>query len=337
MKTSFLLTASLLSFSLMFSSCTREVKTSGEERDYPKAQQQLVNWDKMNDFEWRNQSFPLWFNPQLIDSLNIESIQLDFLSYNIQDTLIEFGDTLPYREKRFFFKENGDIKELLNTEYNAAIKISQTKFSYSSPLNDFGYSLPIISNTISFGEDRFRNQLNRIEDLQLFRRLSFQAGDDEYLHFIDENEENKMSHYFIIDSTKWSVTYLDQKFKPEGEEVFYFGSPLRYNAAFSLTNLVEKTMFIEQERYPNEVIQSQVFYKRDFKTIRHFKYNEEGVCVGFTDSLKTITNDFLHLEIGIIDYKNKIPAQILFYNEEDIEFEFPIKKVRFSYTFSTEL
>jgi len=100
---------------------------------------------------------------------------------------------------------------------------------------------------------------------------------------------------------------------------------------------VEKTMFIEQERYPNEVIQSQVFYKRDFKTIRHFKYNEEGVCVGFTDSLKTITNDFLHLEIGIIDYKNKIPAQILFYNEEDIEFEFPIKKVRFSYTFSTEL
>lgn len=316
---------------LLLSSCQNKSKIDPEESSFPKEKKQLVNWEKMNDFEWKNQSFPLWFDAYLIDSLEIKKIQLDFLSYTVSDTLIEFSDTLPYRKKNIVFKENGEVKEIVNTEYNAAIKISETKFTYPSKKDEVGYSLPIVNNTINFGEGRLRNQLNSIEDLQQFQRLLFRERKDEFLHFIDENDENRTAHYFIIDSTKWNVSYLDLQFKPEGKDVFYYGSPMHYTSAFSLANMVEKSMKIEQERYPNDVIKSQVFYIKDFKTIRNFNYDEKGNCTGFTDSLKTIADIFLHLEIGIINYENDLPIHVSFYNEEDINFLSPIKKIRFSY------
>lgn len=324
----------LLFIFALLSSCQNEKENNWKNLDSPPSKNQLVKWEKINKFEWKNLSFPLWFDAELISLKEIKKIELDFITYNFTDTQSFYVDTLPYRKRIMIFKKNGEVEKVINTEYNAAIKISETTFTYPIDVNEIGYSLPIVSNKINFGKNKLRSQLNTMEELQQFQRLLLVENHEDYYRFIDENDIRKKSHYFIVDSSKWNVTYIDQKFRPQGIDIYYYGTPTRYTSAFSLTNMVEKSMRIDQEKYANGVIKSQSFYEKDFITHRSFDFDVEGNCTGFTDSLSTIDNVFIHLEKGVVHYQNGLPNHLLVYNEEDDSLISPIKKITFSYFFN---
>lgn len=297
----------------------------------PISENTLVNWSFMNDSGWKNLSFPLWFNSEEIDSLDISTIEMSFSSFQTTDTIIVSTDTLPYQVLQFNFAKNGNLKEMIWKEFDTGINIEENRISYTKEPDDFGYSLPNITTTSSYRKDNQIAWVDLLQDLQQYKRLELVESDSSFLKYIDRNDVHKEEHYFILNKAYWNVTYIDQNIQSTNKKLFYYGSPINYISAFSVENLVEKTKHEGKTYFENKVLKNQSFYTQDFITKRSYDYDSTGLCVGFNDSLTTNDQQFIHLTNAVINYNELKPKEIVFYNEEDDLQEHPIRHIRFKY------
>lgn len=321
----------ILLFVLILSACkTKEPEIEVEK--IPTNTSQLVNWSVMNEKGWENMSFPIWFSVGQVDSLNIEKIGLEFTSYTYTDTNLQITDTLPYQLIDIKFKENGTVNEVTIKEFSTGIEIAKNSFNYKVSPDRYGYSSPNASSDIKYGGKNILSFVNSLQELQQYQRLVLEEKDSLILKYLDKSSNSKIYHYFILDSNNWNVSFIDQNFKAQGKNIFYFGSPRHFVASFSLSNLVEKTKKEERNFYSTGTLKNQSFYNEDFITKRYYKYDSLGLCIGFLDSLITTGDEFLHLEKGVIKYNHNLPKSVGVYNEEDTLMIDPIKLVQFSYT-----
>lgn len=309
-----------------------EIKTKRIPPNYP----QLVNWSEMNEKGWENMSFPIWFSRDQIDSLAIEKIGLEFINYNLTDTTLQITDTLPYQLIAVNFKDNGTVKDVIIKEFSTGIEIAKNSFNYKTTTDKYGYASPNISSDIKYGGKNILSFVNTLQELQQFQRLVLKEKDSTLLEYLDKSSSKKNHHYFILDSTNWNVSYIDQHFNAHENNVFYFGSPKHFIASFSLKNLVEKTKKEERSFYSSGTLKDQYFHNDGFITKRHYKYDTLGLCTGFLDSLVTKSDEFLHVEKGIIRYNHNIPKSVGIYNEEDTLMIDPIRRIQFTYTHKEE-
>ncbi|PKR82046.1 hypothetical protein CW751_01535 [Brumimicrobium salinarum] len=323
----------ILLCSLIIVSCKSDVQTNVKQTPIPPLQNQLVNWSVMNDKGWNDMSFPIWFSKSLIDSLGISQIEMKHISFNFTDSLMSYTDTVPHTSFQFSFKKNGQIKKLVIAEMVDGIEIANYFFSYNKDLDSLGYSAPAISSNIKYRKKGVVALLSTFQELEQFQRKVFLEKDSSHISYIDKNSSDNIHHYYITDSDYWNVSFIDNTYAPEGKNVFYFGTPKKYTSAFTLENLVEKTTLEKRSYYSNDVLKKQIFYAGQFMTQRHFHYDTIGQCVSFYDSLKTNTNEFLHLEKGKISYHNNLPKYVAYYNEEDTLNTTPIKQIAFKYTY----
>ena len=321
----------LIALLFLFVACQNERKNKASKEVIPPFHSQLVNWSVMNKSGWKNMSFPVWFSPAFIDSLDIVRIELEFTTFNFTDSTINVSDTLPYRKVIIDFTPKGEVKKVVMKEMNAGIKIAEYIFSYKSPLDAMGYSPPAVSSNVKYREKGILSLFNTFQELQQYQRMVLLESDSSFLSYLDKSSTEETHHYFILDSAYWNVSFIDQEYTPQGKNIFYYGSPKDYISSFSLINLVEKSMKEERAFYPTRALKSQSFYANEFVTKRYFHYDPIGMCIGFNDSLLTTSDDFLHLEKGIIKYKENLPRAISFYNEEDSLMTTPIKRVQLNY------
>jgi hypothetical protein len=315
----------------LFASCQNKEKTKVVGNSIPALQPQLVNWSVFNKSGWKNMSFPVWFSADLIDSLGIEGIEMEFTTFNFTDSILSVSDTLPYRKVFIDFKTNGEVQKVVIKEMNAGVKIAEYIFSYKMALDAVGYSPPAVSSNVKYREKSMLALFNTFQELQQYQRMILVEEDSSLISYLDKSSSEEAHHYFILDSSNWNVSFIDQNYNPEGKNVFYYGAPNHYVSSFSLINLVEKSMKEERVYYPTNSLKSQSFYSHEFVTKRFFVYDSLGFCTGFKDSLVTTSNDFLHLEKGVINYGDNLPKTLSFYNEEDSLMLSPVKRVKLNY------
>ncbi|HLW29945.1 MAG TPA: hypothetical protein VKX29_03745 [Brumimicrobium sp.] len=327
------ITYNIIVLLFLFSACQNKDAEEVIVTENPPHLKQLVNWSTMNKRGWSNMSFPIWFSRDHIDSLDIERIELDFTNFNFTDSSLSVSDTLPYRKIFIDFRSNGEVKKVVIHEMSAGIKIAEFIFSYKAPLDSFGYSSPAISSNVKYRTKSMLSLFSTFQELQQYKRLVLIDSDTNFLSYLDKSSLEETHHYFILDSAYWNVSFIDKEYTPEGKNVFYYGSPSEYISSFALVNLVEKTMKEERSFYPTKILKSQSFYANEFITKRFYTYDSIGKCIGFNDSLVTTSNDFLHLEKGVIEYKNNYPKSLHYYNEEDTLMISPIKRIKLNYQF----
>jgi len=318
-------------FLLLFTACQHKEEVIIVEEKTPSYFPQLVNWSVMNKNGWQNMSFPNWFFPEMIDSLQIERIEIDFTNFKFTDTIITVSDTLPYQKVGIDFKKNGNVREVVVKEMIAGIEIAEFTFNYKADLDTFGYSPPTVSSTTKYRKKNMFSLLNTVKEFQHYQRLVLVASDSNTLDYLDKSSIEEVLHHFILDTNNWNVSFLDKRYAPEGKNIFYYGTPQDYIASFSLMNLVEKSMQEERKYYDFRTLKSQYFYTNEFVTKRNFNYDSIGFCIGMSDSLTTLSNEFLHLEKGVVTYKGNFPQSLHFYNEEDTLMEHPTKRIKFTY------
>lgn len=325
------ITYQLITLLFLFGSCQNKEEATVSQEETPPLHEQLVNWSVMNNSGWKNMSFPVWFSPQYIDSLGVNRIEIDFTNFNFTDSILNVSDTLPYRKVFIDFNTHGEVKKVVMKEMSAGIKIAEYIFSYRTPLDAMGYSPPAVSSNVKYRDKSIISLFSTFQDLQQYQRMVLIDSDSTFLSYLDKSSAKETHHYFILDSAFWNVSFIDQEYTPEGKNIFYYGTPKDYTTSFSLVNLVEKSVKEERSFYPTKTLKNQFFYANEFVTKRYFKYDSLGLCIGIDDSLMTTSDDFLHLEKGIIEYKNDLPSALSFYNEEDSLMTTPVKRVKLTY------
>ncbi|MBW7868340.1 MAG: hypothetical protein H3C31_08475 [Brumimicrobium sp.] len=298
----------------------------------PPVTEQLIDWGSFNENNLNNISFPIWFSPTLVDSLKIQDIEVSFSNFNQTDTLLSVVDTLPYQKIKFAFDKSGFIEKISISELNMGKVIATHHFLYHKKVDEDGYSIPEVNSKIEY-KNKKRNPvsyLSTLEDLQQYRRLVLENRDSTYIAYLDGNRD--IYHYFITDSSKWNVTFIDKVLQPEADDIIYFGCPKNFISSFSIQNLVERVMFLEQSYYSNDLIKSQRFYTDGFYTKKDFNYNEDGLITGFTDSLYANDNTFIHAEQADIIYNQLLPKSLSYYSEDDGSSKRLIKVLHFNYS-----
>lgn len=314
-----------------FASCKEQTDEDIVTEIPPVSKRTLVNWSTMNDLGWKNLSFPLWFSPEKIDSHGISALEMSFSSYYTFDTIVSITDTLPDKILNFNFNKNGTVEKIILKEYDTGIQIEENTVNYIHKADSFGYSLPNITTKTSYRQDKLTAWLGALQDLQQYERLELQQTDSLFLKYIDRNDINQKEHYFILDDAYWNVSFIDRNIQSKNDKIFYYGSPKTFLSSFSIANLVEKTKREDRSYYENGVLSRQSFYTQDFITKRSFNYDANGVCIGFSDSLTTSSQQFIHLTKAVITYTQSLPKEVLFYNEEDTAQEHPIRLIRFKF------
>ncbi|RFC55916.1 hypothetical protein [Brumimicrobium aurantiacum] len=315
---------------IAFYSCEEEAveveKTIPEPPNVP----QLINWSAMNSQGWKNMSFPNWFSKTLIDSNKIERVSIEFTNLNMTDSLFHITDTMPNRLIDVDFDTKGNVKKVFITEFIDGVKLTEHIFSYKNEIDSIGYSAPAVSSNVKYRKKSMISFLNTIQELQQYERLVVEENKDtSVLKFIDMSSNDKIEHYFLLDSSFWNVSYIDHHFEAKGENLFYYGAPQTYTSSFKLENLVEKTMKQSKNYYNNGALKNQSFYDNDFITKRSFFYDSVGIVKQFTDSLTSGENYFLHSENGFVSYNKNLPMEINYHPAEDSLLNSPIKKVKF--------
>lgn len=295
--------------------------------------EQLFDLRLMLEKGWKNISFPMWISPEKVDSLNIDRFTITFVNYNVSDSLINVSDTLPYKTITVSFGKKGKIENVTMADFNIGRKIAEHIFTYPKSIDSNGYSLPYVAlkSDIKNNKNPLSPIISTLQDLLEYQRLVFKESTEDYLIYKNEVSLDDVNHYFITDSSKWNISFLDKEIKPSSEDIIYFGAPNNYISAFSIQNMVEKTMIESFDLYSNNVLKSQNLYEDGFVTQRWFNYDKNGLCTGFIDSLCTSSDDFIHASIGKIGYQDGLLKSITFFNEKDLEFDQPTKVIRFTY------
>lgn len=303
---------------LFLFSCRNQKEAKILQHKDPANYLQLVNWEHFNEYDWNNMSFPNWFIPGIVDSFNITALQLQFINYVATDSLSNREDTLPTKKLIFDFNSNGNVKKIVANDYNDGLKIIEQTFRYSHAPDTFGYTAPTILSDLKYKDNRLMPFLSTVQALRQYHRLVKVKQDSSFVDYVDENNPTKMHHVFILDSSHWNATYINNHFRPTSNSIFYYGNPKRFVSAFLLKNMVEKTNLVQQSFYSNGTLKRQWFNEKGFVTIRNFSYDSIGLCTGYTDSLKTNLGEFLRLEEGKITYAaNRLPNTLRIYDVGD--------------------
>lgn len=311
-------------------SCRTQKKPHIIKQYSPPKHHQLVQWTHFNTIAWNNRSFPNWFASDLIDSFQINTIQLEFINCLSSDSMTKTTTVFPYKSMTFFFNEKGTIKKIKENHFNNGIRIVEQTFSYPNAIDSFGYTTPTMTSVQTYNDKKEISFLTTLQSLASYNRLELKEKTNNYLYF-EGSQLSRTDHVFILDSLNWNVTYIDNHFSPTENKIFYYGSPLHFATSFYLKNLVEKTPIIQQKRYPNGVLKKQIFFNADFKTIRTFSFDSLGICTGFSDSLMTNANEFLKVKIGTIEYQNNYPITLSIYENQSQKEKKCYQKIQFKY------
>lgn len=310
--------------------CRPQKKSKRVQSNFPPFQLQLANWGRFNDYDWNNMSFPMWFSPKMIDSLGLSTLKLVYTNYVSADSLSNESDTLPVKIIDFSFRKNGDIRRAVIHNFNDGLNIVEQTITYPNKLDSFGFSPPSMASVRKYDDHRTLPIFATVQSLRQFQRLVLSERDSSFISYIDENSKEKTLHIFILDSTNWDVSFIDNHFQTTTNKVFYYGAPITFHVAFTLKNMVEKTVLESQSFYPTNTLKCQTFYREGFLTKRDFTYDSLGMCTGYTDSLQTGLGKFLRVEYAKIEYRNnQEPVALRIYENSDSSSL--IRSIKFDY------
>lgn len=301
---------------------------------------QLIRWHLLNDRALHNVSFPVWFDTKQVKDNHIDTLTITLYRFRERANERVQKDTFPDEVWQFRFHPEGWVKSLLLKEYNEGIHIADHTFDYAEGPDSMGYCAPTVSTRYLFKSKQSPLQgiLNQVEDLKVFNRLVFENNDSISTVYKNVLSHPSKKHVYIKDSAHWNVTFIDQYFKADGKNYYYYGPPNDFTECFKLDNLVEKE-FLQVNRYhPNGVLRSQDLYKGGFYRRRVFGYQKNGKCSYFIDSVFSSSDQFVYREDVTISYniENVLPKDLVICASQDTAQLDPKKRYTFTYSMKSE-
>jgi hypothetical protein len=321
----------------MVSSGCGERKTNVKiKQSIPLEVDNLINWEYFNDAGRHNVSFPLWFNEEVVLTDSISTVEMSVYRFQEnQGNKKLLKDTFPDETWRFTFNADGFAETVVLREFAEAIPIAIHEFEYKSNPDSLGFSSPIVSTRYLFKRNKSSLQgiFDQVEDLKVFNRLVFNKQDSIGIYYENALSTLGEKHVFLKDSSTWNVRFIDQNFKANGKNYYYYGLPKSYVESFKLDNLVEKTTFQRREYYPNQVICKQEFHSGGFYHLRTFNYDSTGWCLNLQDSIYSDSKEFVYAEKTAIEYnEDNLPKGLYVYALSDTSKRTPKKRYEISYS-----
>ncbi|MGB0933394.1 MAG: hypothetical protein ACPGU5_03870 [Lishizhenia sp.] len=284
--------------------CTEKITDVAEplKKEVPK----FTNWiypQLIEKLDFKSVCFPLWFNKIWLEEHQVERIVLTkFLASALQ--------TQPKLKQVFTFKNNALNSYTLDEFYDDRV-VGQHQFKYPKPCDSNGFNAPIYKFNPSQGKNYKADHNSANSNSNGFSMLTKENYSQEILSYSMPENKTEGLHFYLLDSSDWNYYKIDKTFKPLARDRFIYGSPKFPLLAFSLNNLIKQPETIKYIYQENKVILSRIKKNRLTKEKRSFHYNDDGLFLGFTDSLFS-NSSFITASIFEISYDSlQNPYQII--------------------------
>lgn len=266
-----------------------------------------------NEHKLFNLSFPIWFNSELITESKIEKIVLENITINsenggkIENVNYDFHYT---------FNSKGAIKKIVYHEYYMNKEIFNIVFSYHQNIDSLGYSLPKYSTS-------FEGKHN----LKKFNILEFDKQNNQLLQYVNRVASSNNTHYFILNKENQNTLFIDN-LETDENDVFYFGTPVKYSKAFELVDLVNEKKIEEVTFEKNNRVAMSIFNHPGLTLKRTQNYSNTGQWTGYVDST-FLDQNMVEVRHNKITYDSLgLPVALSIFSNNQSQL---IKKIKFSY------
>lgn len=275
-----------------------------------------TNWIQpqlIKSLNFKDVSFPLWFNKNWISTNNISKIALKkYVSRTItNEENGSFNDSLPQLSYLFTFADAEPSKYVLGEFYDDRL-VGESTFTYSRKCDSLGFNLPSFTHTAH--NQKFQAMLSSLFEFvdasQPFNLVKKEEYDSLYLRYSSGNFGANALTY-LLDSADWNYYEIDKVFEPKKGDVFIYGTPSYPTRSFSLHNLVEEPNTTSHFYTKNKVVSTSVFRRTKETRKRSYAYGADGLFTGYTDST-FIDSSLLFVNRMLLEYdSNRMPTRII--------------------------
>ncbi len=299
---------------LLFS-CSEIKKKKSKEKEIVH-QEFIFNMIHFSTEDEKNMSFPNWFNENLIQQKNIQSISRKIYPSSQNNNPEELT---PKETRDYFFDTDGSLTTVHLQQFYEYITIADIHFSYKTLKDEYGFS------PVRLKFDKNESNEEALEQFFIYDKTEYQKN---YLVY----QEIKTGDYrfYMLKKEYWGTLSVDSIFNPNPQDLIFFGKPTAPRKSYYVENKVNESDIIlyhyAKDGYPEE-IKTEKF---PFQYKRSFIYNEEGKCSGFIDSTFS-NNEFLTRRNSSFIFKDDLPIEVihesmsnnkLFIQIETFEYEF---------------
>ncbi len=216
-------------------------------------------------------SFPVWFDDSLIRKSNIQKIIRKTYSLNDDTTKLR----LPRTIKEYTFDESGGLQSYNVSQYYEGQEVSSLRFEYPNGIDQFGYS-ELETNVPNSVLDQSKYKIYKPEkyasDFLVYKNVS----DGTYL-------------LCMTNEKYYGPLSVDSILNPTSFDLVMLGNPRFPEKRYRVENRVNESDVISVEYHKKYHLPLELkIEKTPFTYHRIVKYNNEGVCNGFTDSTFSI-------------------------------------------------
>lgn len=222
-------------------------------------------------------SFPLWFNEKEICRKGISRIT--FLKFDKGDSIPvgQEKNTIPNESFEYVFRANGTVSALAHKTFLNGYSIGESNFRFQDFQAPNGHSEVQVQNSASEGYN-----LNGITQNSTWQVFDFLDSGEFSSRYQKVSEDQRL---FIVPNKKyWNPLDIDKKVKPRSQDKVILGTSMYPQKIYQVANMVEErniTQFFYRNGFIHQVREDNFPFSR--KTT--FEYTNEGLCVGFIDSM----------------------------------------------------
>lgn len=249
-------------------------------------------------------SFPVWFNDSIIKIKGIQQITRRMISLN------DPNDTLDdeVREEHIYrFTEDGFLDQWQVRSFYDNICFEAVTISYDR-IKDLcsGYS--------KIKKVNFEHYNGGMQNESVTEHIAVESNDRFEIY---EEKGSSKELMFMKDSAYWGSISIDTVLHPDPEDVIVLGSPVMPYKQFQVENTVKLFNVTEYNYTENGMFTSMLQENYPFITKRYIRYDTDGNCEGFVDSIFIDEKYLSKKEFRFTAEKGGLPTELIRWVEED--------------------
>jgi len=290
-----LLFVDLLFVLFVITSCS-EQKTQAVFTERVACQPFLFNMQHyFSDHEY-NMSFPLWFNDTVLKQQKIKRI---ILSEFPSSQGVDVSSNTPKQKKVYLFNDEGDLISVHFEQFYDNTKVGSSRFNYSTPKDENGYSKVEEGGGSNSGE-------RTTEPYSIYEKVEYGGKS---LRYRDAFFGSCL--FYMLDKKNWGALSVDSVLNPMPEDQIVLGTPLTPYKSYQVDGLVKETNGTHFSYDSTGVFVQEIRYDAyPFRTKRSINYDNNGMCIGFVDSLFS-SKGFMNSEFTFFETQAGLPVKVV--------------------------
>ena len=253
-------------FSLLFLlGCSSDKNKLSNSKKAIVVSEPLLNLHLMYSEAEQNISFPIWFNDSIIKARGIQKIKRSLVDENKANSTENLGN-IPKRNHEYNFGKNGELKQLLVSNYYDNKIISTIKVVFSKHAST-GFAFTSVNDELDYDHKEFP-----------FLQMKEVKSGNNCSIYKDIHSDDRL---FIVKNEKhWKPLTIDTLCKPNASDIIILGEYRRPTKKYKVKNIVEET---DVRTYSSNSGRLEHIEWKDnpFEIKRSFVYLKYGQIKGF--------------------------------------------------------